>query len=144
MEKEKKSSEMLEGVSEKGGHETSPIWSEGPRLPTIRRKVDLRLCLTLACRYVINQIDRSNLSVAMVAGMGENLKLTGSQYSMVALVFFPNLHCLATSIYSHMPQNWSQNIYHEPCSRMGRRCDGYGLLQGLRISSRSESPPWSY
>ncbi|KAL1799157.1 hypothetical protein ACET3X_003194 [Alternaria dauci] len=54
----------------------------------IVRKVDLRLIPTLGCMYCVSLMDRTNLGVAMVAGMGVDLKLTGERYSIVVLLFF--------------------------------------------------------
>jgi hypothetical protein len=54
----------------------------------IVRKVDLRLIPTLGCMYCVSLMDRTNLGVAMVAGMGVDLKLTGQRYSIIVLLFF--------------------------------------------------------
>lgn len=54
----------------------------------IVRKVDLRLIPTLGFMYCVSLMDRTNLGVAMVAGMGTDLKLTGERYSIIVLLFF--------------------------------------------------------
>jgi hypothetical protein len=54
----------------------------------IIRKVDYRLIPTLGCMYCVSLMDRTNLGVAMVAGMGVDLKLTGQRYSLIVLLFF--------------------------------------------------------
>ncbi|POY70887.1 hypothetical protein BMF94_6064 [Rhodotorula taiwanensis] len=55
----------------------------------VRRKIDLRLIPILAALYCISLIDRTNISVARVAGMAKDLKLTvGERYSIVTCVFF--------------------------------------------------------
>jgi sugar phosphate permease len=54
----------------------------------IIRKVDFRLIPTLGCMYCVSLMDRTNLGVAMVAGMGVDLKLTSERYSLVVLLFF--------------------------------------------------------
>jgi len=54
----------------------------------IIRKVDLRLIPTLGFMYCVSLMDRTNLGVAMVAGMGTDLKLTGERYSIIVLLFF--------------------------------------------------------
>lgn len=54
----------------------------------IIRKVDLRLIPTLGFMYCVSLMDRTNLGVAMVAGMGVDLKLTGPRYSLIVLLFF--------------------------------------------------------
>ncbi|GAA6037418.1 hypothetical protein JCM8097_008561 [Rhodosporidiobolus ruineniae] len=53
------------------------------------RKVDWRLIPILSAIYAISLIDRTNISVARVAGMGRDLQLTvGERYSIITLVFF--------------------------------------------------------
>jgi sugar phosphate permease len=54
----------------------------------IIRRVDLRIIPTLGCMYCVSLMDRTNLGVAMVAGMGVDLKLTGERYSLIVLLFF--------------------------------------------------------
>ncbi|PZD37777.1 UhpC, Sugar phosphate permease [Pyrenophora tritici-repentis] len=54
----------------------------------IIRRVDLRLIPTLGFMYCVSLMDRTNTGVAMVAGMGVDLKLTGERYSLIVLVFF--------------------------------------------------------
>jgi MFS family permease len=54
----------------------------------IIRKVDLRLIPCLGFMYCVSLMDRTNLGVAMVAGMGVDLKLTGERYSIIVLLFF--------------------------------------------------------
>ncbi|KAL6711636.1 hypothetical protein ACN47E_004570 [Coniothyrium glycines] len=54
----------------------------------IIRKIDLRLIPTLGFMYCVSLMDRTNLGVAMVAGMGVDLKLTGERYSLIVLLFF--------------------------------------------------------
>lgn len=54
----------------------------------IIRRIDLRLIPTLGFMYCVSLMDRTNLGVAMVAGMGVDLKLTGERYSLIVLLFF--------------------------------------------------------
>jgi hypothetical protein len=54
----------------------------------IIRKVDFRLIPTLGFMYCVSLMDRTNLGVAMVAGMGADLKLTSQRYSLIVLLFF--------------------------------------------------------
>jgi len=54
----------------------------------IIRKVDFRLIPTLGFMYCVSLMDRSNLGVAMVAGMGTDLKIVGNRYSVIVLLFF--------------------------------------------------------
>ncbi|CED84101.1 Permease of the major facilitator superfamily [Phaffia rhodozyma] len=53
------------------------------------RKIDLRLLPILGALYSIALIDRTNISLARVAGMDVELELTvGNRYSIVSLMFF--------------------------------------------------------
>jgi sugar phosphate permease len=52
------------------------------------RKVDWRILPVLTLLYVLSFMDRSNIGNAKVAGMNEDLGLTGAQYNMVLTVFF--------------------------------------------------------
>ncbi|BGP56867.1 hypothetical protein JCM8202v2_004500 [Rhodotorula sphaerocarpa] len=55
----------------------------------VRRKIDLRLIPIIAALYCISLIDRTNISVARVAGMAKDLELTvGERYSIISCVFF--------------------------------------------------------
>jgi hypothetical protein len=54
----------------------------------IIRRVDRRLVLTLGFMYCVSLMDRTNLGIAVVAGMGVDLLLTGPRYSIIVLVFF--------------------------------------------------------
>ncbi|KAL4871494.1 hypothetical protein BDV12DRAFT_194260 [Aspergillus spectabilis] len=55
----------------------------------IKRKIDIRLCVVVAVMYTVCQIDRVNLANAVVAGMGAEIDLTGTNYSTIVAVFFP-------------------------------------------------------
>lgn len=54
----------------------------------IARKIDYRLLPMLTILYILSFIDRSNIGNAKVAGMNEELNLTGHQYNMALTVFF--------------------------------------------------------
>lgn len=55
----------------------------------ISRRVDLRLLPILGIMYSISLIDRTNLGLAFVAGMDEDLGLhIGSRYTIIVMVFF--------------------------------------------------------
>lgn len=54
-----------------------------------RRRIDYRLLPILGLMYSISLIDRTNLGLAMVAGMAEDLDLMlGSRYTIVVMTFF--------------------------------------------------------
>jgi len=52
----------------------------------ILRKVDFRLIPVLAVLYLLAFLDRSNIANARVAGMNQELELTGQQYNMALTV----------------------------------------------------------
>jgi MFS family permease len=51
-------------------------------------RIDRRLVLTLGFMYAVSLMDRTNTGIAVVAGMGVDLVLTGNRYSVMVLVFF--------------------------------------------------------
>ncbi|KAJ7027912.1 major facilitator superfamily domain-containing protein [Mycena alexandri] len=54
----------------------------------VRRKIDLRLIPLITILYLCCFLDRSNLGNARIAGMAEDLKLSGMRYQMAAAAFF--------------------------------------------------------
>lgn len=54
----------------------------------IIRRVDRRLVLTLGFLYCVSLMDRTNLGIAVVAGMGVDLVLISNRYSIIVLLFF--------------------------------------------------------
>jgi hypothetical protein len=54
-----------------------------------RRRIDLRLLPILGVMYSISLIDRTNLGLAIVAGMDKDLELTvGNRYTIIVMLFF--------------------------------------------------------
>lgn len=54
----------------------------------IIRKIDWRLVPTLGFMYCVSLMDRTNLGIAVVAGMGVDLELIKDRYSVIVLLFF--------------------------------------------------------
>lgn len=54
----------------------------------LRRKIDIRVTCVLGVLYMLSQIDKNNLGNANIAGMGTDLNLSGSRYSMIVLFMF--------------------------------------------------------
>ena len=48
---------------------------------SIVRRIDLRLITTAGLLYCVSLIDRTNLGVAVIAGMKEELRLVGFRYA---------------------------------------------------------------
>lgn len=68
---------------------TSRLEGEAQKIKRIKRKLDIRLVFATAVLYVWAYIDRGNLGNALLAGMGEDLKLDGTnRYSTLAQMFF--------------------------------------------------------
>lgn len=54
-----------------------------------RRKIDYRMLPILGLMYSISLIDRTNLGLALVAGMQKDLGLAvGNRYTVVVMIFF--------------------------------------------------------
>ncbi|KAJ6030625.1 uncharacterized protein N7446_000312 [Penicillium canescens] len=54
----------------------------------IIRRVDRRLVPIVGFLYCISLLDRNNLGVTNIAGMGTDLALSGTRYSLIALLFY--------------------------------------------------------
>ncbi|KIX98587.1 uncharacterized protein Z520_05888 [Fonsecaea multimorphosa CBS 102226] len=54
----------------------------------LKRKIDLRLVVTLGCMYCVSLMDRNNLGNAAITGMSGDLNLIGNRYNLVVLLFF--------------------------------------------------------
>jgi hypothetical protein len=55
----------------------------------LRRKIDLRLMPMLILMYILNYLDRNNIAAARLAGLEDELKLTGTQYQVRILFLHP-------------------------------------------------------
>ncbi|CAI7654205.1 unnamed protein product [Penicillium manginii] len=65
-----------------------PVYTHLEQRKIIRR-IDFRLILMLGFLHCVCLIDRGNLGTAAIAGMEKELKLVGTQYSTIAVAFFP-------------------------------------------------------
>ncbi|EHY57969.1 putative transporter [Exophiala dermatitidis] len=60
----------------------------------IIRRIDFRLLPILGIMYSISLVDRTNLGLALVAGMAEDLELTvGNRYTVLVMIFFVAYMC---------------------------------------------------
>lgn len=60
-----------------------------PEQKRIIRQIDLRVVLLLGAMYAVSLIDRSQIGLAMISGMGTDLQLTvGARYNIINAVFF--------------------------------------------------------
>ncbi|PGH09905.1 hypothetical protein AJ80_07615 [Polytolypa hystricis UAMH7299] len=81
--------EMGEPQSQAVGQLNPKVFDYTPaQTKRLLRKIDLRLLPMLTILYVLSFMDRSNIGNARVAGMNDELQLTGSQYNIALTVFF--------------------------------------------------------
>ncbi|KAL3447212.1 major facilitator superfamily domain-containing protein [Aspergillus insuetus] len=81
----------LESVQlEKGKDDGAPMFGiDEAHQKKVMRRIDLRLLPILGIMYSISLIDRTNLGLAFVAGMEEDLGLdVGQRYTIIVMVFF--------------------------------------------------------
>lgn len=75
-----------ENIEAKG---TEDVSISPERLAKAVRRVDLRVVPVMMILLAFSFIDRSNMGLAVVAGMSTELKFEGYDYSLALLVFFP-------------------------------------------------------
>ncbi|RDA88896.1 hypothetical protein CP532_5520 [Ophiocordyceps camponoti-leonardi (nom. inval.)] len=80
-------SESHDGVGSNSNSSGSLIFSPEQQRRIIHR-IDRRLIGTIGLLYCVSIVDRTNMSVANVAGMGPDLRLQGYRYNIANLVFF--------------------------------------------------------
>jgi hypothetical protein len=125
----------------------------------IIRRVDRRLVLTLGFMYCVSLMDRTNLGIALVGGMGVDLVLTGPRYSIIVLVFFityvilqvtvprafrkPILTAMTAPSDRCVAKDWPTPIPSNHHSTLGRHDDLLRVRQSLEFprstSSRSRN-----
>ena len=72
--------------AEEGGTSTILLTPSADR--ALVWKFDLRILPVLACMYLFNSLDKSNLGNAKTAGLEKTLGLKGHQYNTILSVFF--------------------------------------------------------
>lgn len=81
------SSSSKTSSSSPSNSESSPFTP--PDQKRIIRQIDLRVVLLLGAMYAVSLIDRSQIGLAMISGMGTDLQLTvGARYNIINAVFF--------------------------------------------------------
>ncbi|KAL1633769.1 hypothetical protein SLS56_002648 [Neofusicoccum ribis] len=55
---------------------------------SMKKKLDLRLLLTVWIIFIMNYLDRNNIAAAKVSGIKETLKLTSTQHSTAVAILF--------------------------------------------------------
>ncbi|KAF5004179.1 hypothetical protein FDECE_9317 [Fusarium decemcellulare] len=79
--------DMVEDAGSADLQMQDPIYDED-ETKAILSRVDWRLLPMLTLLYVLSFLDRSNIGNAKVAGMNDDLSLTGPQYNIALTVFF--------------------------------------------------------
>jgi hypothetical protein len=121
----------------------------------IIRRVDRRLVLTLGFLYCVSLMDRTNLGIAVVGGMGVDLVLTGSRYSIIVLVFFityvilqvmvqqgfgrPVLTVMPAPSDCGFAKAWPTRVSSNHHSTLGHHDDLLRLRQSLDLPHRTPS-----
>ena len=106
----------------------------------IIRRVDRRLVLTLGFMYCVSLMDRTNLGIAVVGGMGVDLLLTGPRYSIIVLVFFITYVILQVIVPKAFPQ---ANFDHHDSPRRPLSCERLAHAYSFQPSLYFGAPRWS-
>lgn len=81
------SSSKTSSSSPSNGESSFPFTPQDQK--RIIRHIDLRVVLLLGAMYAVSLIDRSQIGLAMISGMGTDLQLTvGARYNIINAVFF--------------------------------------------------------
>ncbi|KAM0329313.1 hypothetical protein ACHAQA_004618 [Verticillium albo-atrum] len=81
--------DLGQGTNDAGTVEAQGVTQDAKYERRLLHKIDLRLLPILGCLYTIAMVDRSNVAVARIAGMDEDLGLDqGNRASIVLMVFF--------------------------------------------------------
>lgn len=81
------SSSKTSSSSPRNGESSFPFTPQAQK--RIIRQIDLRVVLLLGAMYAVSLIDRSQIGLAMISGMGTDLQLTvGARYNIINAVFF--------------------------------------------------------
>ncbi|KAL4808084.1 major facilitator superfamily domain-containing protein [Aspergillus unguis] len=82
--------EHLESASLEKGDDGQPVYGiDEAHQKKVMQRIDLRLLPILGIMYSISLIDRTNLGLAFVAGLEEDLGLdVGNRYTIIVMVFF--------------------------------------------------------
>lgn len=130
-DKEKESLAGSEIHSQQGGFDPpSPSWD--PRSPErtlaetrLVRRLDTRMLPTIVIIYIMNFIDRINITAARLQGLQKDLNLTDIQYATVLGILFAS-YCPA-----QIPSNMLLNYIRRPSLYIGACVIFWGLTSAL-------------
>ncbi|GME64920.1 mfs transporter [Neofusicoccum parvum] len=86
--------EMIENAKDASGPELPPLLQglAEDEIKTVEkkmiRKVDWRMLPLIILMYILNYLDRNNIAAARLAGLEDDLHLTGSQYQTAVSILF--------------------------------------------------------
>ncbi|KAF9043243.1 major facilitator superfamily domain-containing protein [Panaeolus papilionaceus] len=115
-------------VSDKGSLSSSQDEQEKERLRKLEkrllRKVDARMSI-LVLIYILNHIDRNNISAARLAGFERDLNLTGSQFPTLIAIY------LVGYILMQVPSNMLLNYLKRPSYYLSGAMFIWGVISAL-------------
>lgn len=82
------SADQVEHVQTKGGTEHTFITPTAQEEAAVIRKLDWRLLPLVFILYSLSVLDRSNLGNARIAGMEEDIDLSGHRYNLLGTIFY--------------------------------------------------------
>ncbi|KAJ5773865.1 hypothetical protein N7457_008761 [Penicillium paradoxum] len=91
----------------------------------VRRKVDIRLVPMLAVLYLVSHLDRANIGNAKIAGMTEDLGLSGIQYNIALSLFF------IPYVLLEVPSNIILKKFSRPSVYLGILIVSWGIIMTL-------------
>ncbi|KAN0065994.1 hypothetical protein ACQY0O_000086 [Thecaphora frezii] len=116
-----------------------PYVPGSPEEKALVRKISIRLIPTIWLCYVLNYMDRTNIGLAKVGGMAEDLDLDSNKYSVALLIFFVGY--LLFEVPSNMILTKTRPSIFLPAIMFAWGCitiafkgvQSYGALVGLRM-----------
>ncbi|KAJ5467575.1 hypothetical protein N7475_005327 [Penicillium sp. IBT 31633x] len=95
------------------------------RRKAIIKKVDMRLVPMLAALYLVSNLDRSNIGNAKIAGLNEDLGLSGIQYNIALSLFF------VPYILLEVPSNLLLKRFSRPSLYLGILVVSWGIVMTM-------------
>ncbi|KAJ5279243.1 hypothetical protein N7478_004615 [Penicillium angulare] len=78
------------------------------RSKALVKKIDIRLLIMMLIMYILNYLDRNNIAAAKLAGLQEDLNLTGDQYQICVSILFVGY------LLMQVPSNMILNKFGKP------------------------------
>ncbi|KAI9774745.1 MAG: hypothetical protein M1835_005984 [Candelina submexicana] len=97
----------------------------------LRRKIDLRLLPMVVIIYIMNYLDRNNIAAARLAGLEDDLHLTGTQFSTAVSILFVGY------LLMQIPSNLLLNKIGKPALYLPSCMIVWGIVSGATGSVHS-------